>query len=291
MSDPRHANVLILANPRAGSETSRRVIGALMRGLKQAGLGATLCWDRDELSRRVTEERDDLRCVVAAGGDGTVLEVINRAPGVPVAVLPLGTENLVARHCGLTRCGQTLANVIAAGRMRRLDLARAGGRVFCLMAGAGFDAAVVHDVHRRRRGHISRLSYAVPILQEMQRYRFPMIEIEVVDTGERLRGAMAFLFNVPLYGLGLPIAPDARPDDGLLDLYLFERPGVWPLAGYVLSILSRRHARRPDVRHRQAKHFRLTGAGNVPLQIDGDPAAPLPADIEVLPGALALFVP
>src|SRR5205823_8251454 len=138
---------------------------------------------------------------VAAGGDGTVLEVVNRAPGVPVALLPLGTENLVARFCGVARDPRTVADIIATGTRRQIDVARANERTFCLMASAGFDAAVVHRVHRRRRGHITRLSYGLPIVQLLQDYHFPMIDVEVLDTGERLRGSLAFVFNVPRYGL------------------------------------------------------------------------------------------
>jgi diacylglycerol kinase family enzyme len=283
--------VAILANPRAGAGQSRRHVETFARRLHALGLAPVVCWHRRELSDVFASGKDDLRCVVAAGGDGTVLEVLNRAPGVPVAVLPLGTENLVACYCGVTRSARTLAEVIAAGKLRQFDVARANGRVFCLMASAGFDAAVVHRVHRRRRGHITRLSYGLPVVQLLQDYRYPPIDVEVMDTGEKLRGSLAFVFNVPRYGLGLPIAPDARPDDGLLDLYVFERPGALALARYGLAVLRGRQGRLPDVHHRQARGFRLSSAEPVPLQTDGDPAGWLPATVEVVPRALTLMVP
>ena len=91
-------------------------------------------------------------------------------------------------------------------------------------------------------------------------------------------------------GLGLRIAEDALADDGLLDLYVFERPGRLALARYALSILLGRHLRRPDVHHRRAKGFRLLSAEPAPLQTDGDPAGWLPATIEVLPQKLTLLV-
>src|SRR5262249_56287152 len=119
------------------------------------GLVPQVCWHRRELSEAIASGREDVRCVVAAGGDGTLVEVLNRAPGVPVALLPLGTENLVARFCGIARSPRTLAGIIATGNVREIDVARANERTFCLMAGAGFDAAVVHRVHARRRGHIT----------------------------------------------------------------------------------------------------------------------------------------
>src|SRR5437763_7859184 len=242
--DQHKKRVAILANPRAGAGKSHRLVEALVGALRGRGLSPTLCWQREELTELVRRgDAEELRCVVAAGGDGTLLEVLNRAPGLPVAVLPLGTENLVAGYCGVPRCARTLAEVIATGTPRQFDVARANGRTFCLMAGAGFDAAVVHRAHRRRRGHITRLSYAVPIVQALGDYRYPPIDAEVLDTGERLRGSLAFVFNVPRYGLGLPLAPEARPGDGLLDLYVFARPGVLALARYLVAVLRGRQLR------------------------------------------------
>jgi YegS/Rv2252/BmrU family lipid kinase len=291
MTQNSRTQVAILANPKAGAETSRRLVETFARRLRANGLAALVCWHRRELSEAVASGKEGLRCVVAAGGDGTLQEVLNRAPGVPVAVLPLGTENLVARYCGVARCPRTLAEIIATGRPREIDVARANGRTFCLMASAGFDAAVVHAVHRRRRGHITRLSYGLPIIQLMKDYRFPPIDVEVMDTGEKLRGAMVFVFNVPRYGLGLAIGPDACPDDGELDLYVFERPGLFALARYAWAVVRGKHLARPDVHHRRAKGFRLSSTGAVPLQTDGDPAGWLPATVEVLPRRLTLLVP
>jgi diacylglycerol kinase family enzyme len=291
IASARQDKVVILANPRAGADPSRRRVEALARRLLARGLTPQVCWHRRELSEAIASGKQDMRCVVAAGGDGTLQEVLNRAPGIPVALLPLGTENLVAGFCGVTRSTGALADIIAAGRVREIDVARANERTFCLMASAGFDAAVVHRVHQRRRGHISRLSYGLPIVLTLQGYRFPPIDVEVMGTGERLRGSLAFVFNVPRYGLGLPISPQARPDDGLLDLCLFERPGVLALARYALAVVWGRHRVMSDVHHRRAKGFRLSSAAPVPLQADGDPAGRLPATIEMLPRRLALLVP
>src|SRR5205085_10992248 len=141
--DPNRKRVAILANPRAGSGKSHRLVEALVGALRGRRFSPLLCWEREALSELVERgEAQELRCVVAAGGDGTLLEVLNRVPGVPVALLPLGNENLVARFCGLRRSARKVADVVAAGRLRRTDLARVNGRLFCLMAGAGLDAEV-----------------------------------------------------------------------------------------------------------------------------------------------------
>jgi diacylglycerol kinase family enzyme len=282
--------VLILANPRSGSGKSRRLVEALSGALRARGMVPQTCWEREELSAWIARGVDDLRCVVAAGGDGTVQEVVNRAPGVPTAVLPLGNENLVARYCGYSRSPQPLAEAIAMGQVRQLDLAKAGGRRFCVMAGAGFDAEVVHRVHRRRRGHVTKFAYVFPVLQALTLYPAPPIQVEIPETGEQLRGALAFVFNLPPYALNLPLAADARPDDGRLDLYLFARHGPLRIARYVTAILRGRQHLLADYQHRVVQSVRLTSEGTVPLQIDGDPAGKLPVTVEVVPAALRMIV-
>src|SRR5947209_4030380 len=115
MLDGTRKRVVILANPRAGTGKSHRLVEGLVRALRGRGLAPWLCWDREELSEKVREEGSDWRCVVAAGGDGTLLEVLNRAPGIPVALMPLGNENLVARYCRVQRCPRWVADLIVAG--------------------------------------------------------------------------------------------------------------------------------------------------------------------------------
>jgi diacylglycerol kinase family enzyme len=288
---PGRKRVAILANPRAGTGKAQRLVEGLRGALRSRGFSPVLCWQREEFTDLVARDGEELRCAVAAGGDGTLLEVLNRAPGVPVTVLPLGNENLVARYVRLSRDVRLLADTVAAGRLYHTDLARINERLFCVMAGVGIDAEVVRRVHRRRRGHINKLSYVVPTLQALGGYAYPSVEAEVVDTGERLRGAMVFVFNIPRYAMNLPLAEGAQPSDGLLDLYVFERPGLWGLARYLPAIARGRQANLPDYHHRAARRLRLWSDRPAPVQTDGDPAGFLPAAFEIVPRALTLVVP
>jgi diacylglycerol kinase family enzyme len=293
--DPARQRVVVLANPRAGAGSSRAHVDELAASLRERHLEPRVCWQREEFSAAVDADAAELRCVVAAGGDGTLVETLNRAPGRPVALLPMGNENLVARFLHIERSGAKLAQIIAGGAYRRLDLARAdsaaGSRLFCLMAGAGFDAEVVHKVHLRRHGHIDKSTYVWPVIQTLRRYRYPMIDVEVPETGERLRGAQVFVFNLPKYALDMPIAPEARGNDGYLNLCVFERPGFANLFRYFTSILRGRRNKIRDFHHRRVRRVRLTAGAPVRLQTDGDPAGGLPVTIAVVPAALTLVVP
>ena len=97
--------------------------------------------------------------------------------------------------------------------------------------------------------------------------------------------------NLPQYAMGLPIAPGAVGDDGLLDLRLFERPSGFQMFRYLYKVARREHESLPDVRVGRFRRLRIGSKTPVPIQCDGDPAGWTPAEVSVLPGALTLFVP
>jgi len=283
--------VAIQRNPTSGSGRGARELLRLVHALKQRGLTPRLYWRRDELDAAVREpvSRAHLKGVVAAGGDGTLLDVANRHPGVPIAVLPLGTENLFARALGLTCRGERLADLIAAGRTARFDCARANGRRFLVVGSAGFDAEVIHLAHARRTGRIRRWFYALPIATALARYRFPTITVTLDGESNHTAG-LVLVANLSRYALGLPIAPEASGNDGLLDVCLFECSGRWRLFCDLMAVLQGKFGRRRNVVTLQARRVQLTGGVEVPVQIDGDPAGHTPMMIEVEPSAIEVFV-
>jgi diacylglycerol kinase family enzyme len=288
-NDPEE--VVILHNPLAGKCDHPRPVRNLVEALKALELKPSVCRGLGEMSEWVNSRPDQLRCIVAAGGDGTFNAVVNRASGVPVTLLPLGNENLAARYFHVGRSAGRLAQAIAAAPVRQLDLGRVNGRLFSLMASVGFDAQVVHDVHHARRGHINKWNYVGPIMRALSSYPYPVIEVTIEETGEQLEGALVYFFNLPMYALDLPIARAARADDGCLDLLVFQRPGVVNMARYLGALVLGYHACLPDVQVRRVKRAQVRSKQPVPIQIDGDPAGSLPVTIEVAPAALNLIAP
>jgi diacylglycerol kinase (ATP) len=297
----------IAANAHSGVGGGRRRVECLVRELERRDLAARVAWTPAERAALVAEARDypGCRCLVAAGGDGTVAALINERPATPVTVLPVGTENLFARHFGLDRRPDRLAATIAGGRVVPVDLGLAVGRRFALMAGIGFDADVVTRHHgarvaggRMRPTH--RAFYVESVLRSSWHYRFPPLTARVVEAGreETFVGTSLFVFNLPRYALGLPIAPTARGDDGLLDLVVFRDAGPWQALRYLGMIRLGLHLRMPGVFHRRVGRVVVTSAAAVPVQLDGDPAGTLaagawstPWTAEVLPRALEVLVP
>ncbi len=292
--------VVIATNPTAGSGRAEARVKRLCSELAQHGLRASISTDLGHVAGLVEQHAASrqLRAVIAAGGDGTVAELLNRLPeGVPLAVLSAGTENLLARYLRVSADPRRVAKMVAEGEHVRLDAGRANGRLFVLMASCGFDAEVVERVHARRQGPISRWSYAKPILESIRNYEYPQLRIHCggpvlsESDADCIDARWAFVFNMPCYGGGLRLAPQARADDGQLDLCAFREGGLWRGLQYASQVALRRHARSNECYVRRAGSIRIESEGRVPYQLDGDPAGELPLELEVVPGRMTLIAP
>ena len=297
----------IVANPGAGIGRGRVRVARLVHELRRRHIRTRIAWTPDERTRLVSEAAADrrARCLVAVGGDGTVAALVNESPRTPIAVLPSGTENLFARHFRFSRCPSRLAATIDLGRVATIDLGSARGRRFALMAGFGFDADIVTRHHIARVGHggvprpTNRAAYVEPVLRSSFGYRFPPMTVTVGhgDTAETLVGSTVFVFNLPTYALGLPFAPSARADDGLLDLIVFREPGAFHALHYLWLVVCRLHLRQPGVEHRRVSRVTIAAPERVPVQLDGDPGGFLTPEsdggwtIESLPATLEVMVP
>ncbi|MEM8781329.1 MAG: diacylglycerol kinase family protein [Planctomycetota bacterium] len=318
--------ITLFANPYSGSGPNRQWVQQFADRLGEAGLPPQIVWDasnrRDTLRRCAETLRSDASppWVIAAGGDGSVAAVLNdmAAVGVapwPFATLPVGNENLFARHFGIDRKKpDRLIDALLRGWTRPVDLGRltvdgddASPLRFTLMASVGFDADVVHRVDRWRtntpaEGQIRRVSlknYLPRMAGALREYAYPPVTLTPTDgdhAGQPLSGRHAFVFNLPEYGKDLGLCRHARADDGMLDFVVFTRPGRVRLLNYLAAAaMNGRHLRRPDVIHGRASRLTLAADSEdhgspVPLQADGDPAGHVrsgaPVTITAEPAAL-----
>lgn len=284
--------VVIQRNPRAGRNRTGRHLRNLIDGLRRRGFRLRLFRRRERLTQWMSDpdRQQRLWCLVGAGGDGTICDLATRFPGTRLAVLPLGTENLLAKFLRIRRDGERLAQLIAAGRTRTLDLGRIGERRFVIMAGVGRDAEVVRRVHANRRGNITHGNYVWPILATVFGFTPPELRVRC-DDGAELRGRQLILTNQPAFALGLQFAPEADGGDGLLDLRLFSSGGVRHTLRYLWAAWCGTVDRLPDVVRRQGRRFTIEAATPVPVQVDGDPCGTTPVEVSVVPHALQIITP
>lgn len=285
--------VVIQRNPTSGSGKGRKQLLELVSELKSHGLRVRLFSNRQRMDEWLanSSHADRLRCIVGAGGDGTLGNLLHRHPGRRLTILPLGTENLMAKYLGIKRSAKQLCDIILHGATRTIDLGEANGRRFSIMLSAGFDAEVVHRTDAQRTGNISKFTYLQPIWQALRKYPHPQLRVYVDGEAVPRLARMVVVANVPAYALGMIPATSANPEDGLLDVRLFERGSAFQVIRYATRIAMGSHERLPDVASLTARTIRIESDERVPVQIDGDPAEFTPLEISVLPQGLELMVP
>ena len=297
---------VLIHNPTAGPRQVEDELDLVVEYLCDCG------W---QIRKRVTEHagqatefarqaaRDGLDVALVSGGDGTVCEAVNGLVGSRTAlgVLPTGTGNVWAKELGLpvftlTNPNRLLvaAHLLREATTRTIDVGRANDRYFLLFAGLGLDATVARDMEPRERAtkQLGLLPYLVAGV--MVAFEFYGVRTTVVVDGKKvIRGRSLFILisNAQLYGGVLRIAPDARLDDGLLDVVIFNGVGPEYTLRHFFSVLGGRHLRDPSVKFLRAKRVMVDCAQPWPVQIDGDPLGTTPMTFQVVPRALRVLIP
>jgi YegS/Rv2252/BmrU family lipid kinase len=248
--------------------------------------------------RCVAEAEGAVDRIVAAGGDGTLNEVVNGLadPGrVPLAPLALGTANMLAGALGIPRDPKALAALVEGDAIRRIDLGLAaapGARArFLGVAGVGFDAMVTEAVRRTRAGALGYHGYALPILRTLRGYTEPRLRVRL-DAGAPQPCGFAIVAKLPNYGGLFAVTPDARPDSGRLDACLFLDASFPGLVRSVWPAWRGRLAERADCRVVAASRIAIDSeGGRVPVQLDGDAWATTPVELALEPRVVPIVVP
>ncbi len=233
--------------------------------------------------------RDGFRIVVAAGGDGTVNEVANGLAGSDAAlgVLPMGTMNVFAKeHAIPARIGDAIA-VIRGGAMREIDLAAANDAHFIQLAGVGLDAQVVKETNWESKKRLGALSYLLSAAQVASRTP-PKL---VIESGSVVHeGSLVLVGNGRYYGARLVLFPDAKNDDGLLDVLVFKKLGYLDIVRYLGGVLIGAHTKLADVEYFQTSALRVHSEDDVPVEVDGELSGMAPVNFRVA-GRLRVCVP
>ena len=289
--------LLVIANPTAGSGRGRARTGRLVRALEARGHAVELFATRapGDARRRVAECEGTIDRIVAAGGDGTLNEVVNGLAdpsATPLAPLALGTANMLAVALGVPRDPEQLAEVIDRGTVRRIDLGCVGTTRFLGVVGVGFDALVTEEVRRARHGPLGYHRYALPILRALRRYRLPRLDARL-DGGAPIACGFAIVANLPNYGGLFTVTPAARTDSGHLDVCLIRDATIRGLLRIVWPARRGTLAARSDVVVTTATHIAIDSAGPEPVsvQVDGDAWGVTPIEITLTPRIVPMLVP
>jgi diacylglycerol kinase (ATP) len=286
--------LLVVYNPIAGRRRQRflsRVLEALERRGASIRLEPTKARGDAEAMARAAAAAGGIDRLVVAGGDGTINEALNglAGSGLPLAVVPLGTANVLARELGIGTRASSVAAAVLDGVPRPVTLGSVNGRRFSMMAGVGFDAHVVANVSTRLKRALGKAAYAVETLRQLVDFE-PRRYAALLD-GVAHDAASVLVCNGRHYGGNFVAAPEARLDRPGFEVVLFLDGGPRATAGYIAALGAGRLARHPRVRILPAREVVIDGPAGEPVQGDGDIVARLPARFEALPEAAMLVGP
>jgi diacylglycerol kinase (ATP) len=287
--------IALLVNPTSGKGRGARLAGPVADRLRAGGAEpvTVIGRDADEAFDKVrVTVADGVDAVVAVGGDGLVNMALQVVAGteVPLGVVPAGTGNDFARALRLD-IDDPAANVahVLRDEPRRVDLGRVAGRWFAGVLGSGFDSMVNERANRMTWPH-GRARYNVAILAELRVFR--PVPFELVVDGEpwSTEAMLVAVGNGPSYGGGMRVCPDARLDDGLLDVTVLGPISKPEFIRVFPTVYKGTHVHHRAVTVRRARTVSLEAAG-VTAYADGERVSVLPVTCEAVPHALRVFAP
>jgi YegS/Rv2252/BmrU family lipid kinase len=293
----RVSRVAVVFNPTSGQGPPGRRERAVRAALSRTGAHVTWLETSAEdpgTAAAARAVRAGAEVVIVSGGDGTVMACATAlaGTGVPMAVLPGGTGNLFAANLGIPVDVGRAVDVAVAGARRRIDVGVQGGTRFLIMAGIGFDAAMLAGADRALKRRYGWLAYVRSALAEL---RYPQDWFTLVLDGGaplRRRASCVLVANLGRIQGGVQVVRGARPDDGLLDVAIIRARSLTDWLQVVARVMA--NGRWGDVRVEtfRARTVEVRSKLSHPIEYDGDLAPPLDRLlVEVDPAALIVCVP
>jgi diacylglycerol kinase (ATP) len=292
----------VIFNPAARGEKARRFRRQLaVIGAQCAFKTTTAPGDARRLATEAVRDGFDL--VAAAGGDGTVNEVLNGIGDVPdgfararLGVLPLGTVNVFARELKIPLKVERAWEVLQRGRETKIDLPRAEfftdgllqKRYFCQLAGAGLDARAIELVDWQHKKQVGKFAYVIAGLKALCEKK---PEIIVLINGEKISAELILIGNGKFYGGSFGIFPAADLRNGRLDICIFPRASFWILLRSAPGLLLRGKLPARVAQHLSAETFELTSELPAAFELDGEWVGKLPVTFAVEREKLRVIVP
>ena len=289
--------ILLLINPISGRGRAGPRADATAAVLRDAGHEVEILHTRIEPPDRwLTEPARGADLLVVLGGDGAVRLAAGPAgaAGTPIYHLPYGTENLFARQWGKGRSVDELLRAVEHGRTVRIDMGRAAAEPFLLMVSIGIDADVVADLAAHRRGAITHLSYAMPILRQVIGGKPPVLDVVVDGTPvvEATRGCVV-VGNSRQYARRFDPAMRADMSDGLLDVVFFPAGGVLSMIRWAYKSRRRTHVKDANLVYERGASVQIRTDRPAHFQVDGDvgPAPCTELRVRIEPSVVEVLLP
>jgi YegS/Rv2252/BmrU family lipid kinase len=287
--------VALIFNPRSGrgrpkGELLDRVLSEMAKAAMEVDVYPTEApGHATEIAARASRARVD--CVVGWGGDGTLNEVASGLLGTrtPMGVLPGGTVNVFAREVGIPRSIQGAIEVLTCGEVTQIPVGMAGERPFLAMAGVGLDAEIAYRVKGRFKDALGVTAFWLDGFRKLASYE--MTPLRVRSDGRELVGTGLVAGKLRRYGPRYFITPEARVEEPLLHVVLFQGENRRDYLRYMLGVMTGVHLRFSDVKNWKASALAVESEGKVAYQLDGEAAGFVPVTFTVRENGLSVVLP
>ncbi|MFD2114330.1 diacylglycerol kinase [Paenibacillus yanchengensis] len=287
----------LIYNPSSGREEMRKRLPDILQKLDIGGIEVS-CYattgEGDAMLAAADAAERDYDMVIAAGGDGTLYEVVNglasKMNRPPLGILPVGTTNDFARAMSIPRNWDYACDLIIQQYKKPIDVGVANERYFINIAGGGSLTELTYDVPSKLKTMIGQLAYYMKGIEKMTRLRPTVLKLDAEGVGTFHDEYMMFLIcNSNSVGGFERLAPNSLPDDGLLDVLLVTKCNLAEFIRLVTLALRGEHLNDPHVIHFQTKRLQVETPDYVQINLDGEYGGVLPFTFSILPGHLHIF--
>ncbi|MCF4966206.1 lipid kinase [Nostoc sp. CMAA1605] len=285
------ALLLVNRHARKGQKRLLEVINCLQKS------GLELIEESTEhpknLAHIIHKYKNHVDLVIVGGGDGTLNAVVDALveTQLPLGILPLGTANDLAKTLGISNSIPEACKTIVTGELRRIDLGCVNGKHFFNVASLGMSVKITQKLTKEFKRRWGILAYAATALQVIWESRPFSAEIRIQNQRYPVKTVQIAVGNGRYYGGGMAIVHDAKIDDQRLDLYSLEIKHWWQIIPLLPAIRNGRHIHRQNVRALHGQEMEIYTRRPRPINTDGEITTYTPAKFQVIPQAVAVFVP
>ncbi|WP_127588607.1 diacylglycerol kinase [Paenibacillus koleovorans] len=287
----------LIYNPTSGREEMKKKLHDILHRLERGGLETSTHATSGEgdatlAAAEAVERGFDL--IIAAGGDGTLYEVINgmaeKKNRPPLGILPMGTTNDFARALGIPRNWEFACDLILQQHTMTIDVGKMNSRYFINIAGGGSMTELTYEVPSKLKTMIGQLAYYIKGLEKLPRFRPVELSFRSEELTMHEEVMMFLICNSNSVGGFERLAPDASMSDGLLDVLILRRCNLAEFIRIVSAALRGEHLNDDHVVHFKTRRLEITSTDYVQMNLDGEFGGTLPSVFSVLPNHLQIYV-
>ncbi len=285
--------ILLIINPNSGKGLGRYHLPKIIKFFKKHKIELDVFQTQKprQATIKTKQNKNKYKTIIAAGGDGTINEVLNGIIGgkASLAIIPLGTANVLASQFDIPSNVEQACNIIIKNKTKKVDLGKTNNHYFLQSCGIGFDGHVISQVNLDYKQQTGKLLFYLNIFKSLFNYSFPKLRITVDK--KVTNGYTAIIMNSKYYGGKIIMAKNAKINDGLLDIIVFEKPSALLMFQVVFSgIFFNKLLDFDDISVYQGKNIKVESIGRKSyVQTDGELIGKTPIKIKVLPKHLKVI--